>query len=98
MAVQILEIESTTVAAGAQVVLDMHNNVPATVGVYPAVGATALVEYTLSPNDAIQKGTATWFAWTNGTVSTSTVNIFDGKVAAIRVTTTGGAVTVEVQK
>jgi hypothetical protein len=98
MTIQILEIESMTVAAGQQAVLDMHNDVAATVAVYPATGATALVEYTLSPNDAIRAGTANWHAWAEGAVSVFTVDVFDAKVAAIRVTAIGGAASVEVQK
>ncbi|MFG7161924.1 hypothetical protein ACGYU5_15110 [Burkholderia pseudomallei] len=98
MAVQILETESTTVAAGAQVVLDMHNPWNATVSVFPSAGATALVEFSTSPNDAIRNGTAQWDPWAKGSVTANTRDIFDSKVAAIRVTATNGSVYVEVQK
>ena len=82
-----------TVLAGANDVLYMPRlweHKPATVGVSPGSGGTALVEYTLAPYADVEAdpSAVTWRAWPYGEVSTDTDDVLDGPVTALRTTAT----------
>lgn len=89
-----------TVSGGSQTVHVMENLTAATVGVVPAAGASALVEFSLSALCDIENSASNvvWYPWTAGVVTVQTAGIFDGKVAAIRVTAIAASVYVEVCK
>ncbi len=82
-----------TVLAGANDVLYMprlFNRPPATVGVSPGAGGTALVEYTLAPYADVEAdpSAVTWRAWPEGNVSSDTDELLEGPVTALRMTAT----------
>lgn len=60
-------------------------------------GATATVEYTVASPANIQNNSATWTAWPRGTVApTKSIADLTNTVVAMRVTATGGTVTVDI--
>lgn len=65
------------------------------VKVSPAVGATAVVEYTTADASAVANGVAAWAGWPKGTVGTETADLFNDN-GYIRVTAAGGEVAVSV--
>lgn len=62
--------------------------------VTPASGATATVEYTIDSASAVANRVAVWQVWSKGAVSTATTDLL-GEPAFIRVTASGGIVTVD---
>ncbi len=66
------------------------------VGVFPAAGATGLVELSLSPRSEVEAGAGRWLPWPAGNVTTATLDALVGPATAVRLTATGGAVTWEV--
>lgn len=75
---------------------ERDNHKPATVGVSPGVGGTALVEYSLSSVAAVKAGTAIWRSWPYGDVSVDTDELLEGPVTALRMTATTADATWEV--
>lgn len=69
---------------------------PASVAVSPAVGANAVVEFTLSSRDEVEAGTALWRAWSLGTVTQAADDALQAPVTALRCTSTGGSTSFEV--
>lgn len=67
---------------------------PITVAVAPAVGATALIEFTLAPRADVEAdpGAVTWHAWPQGAVTAAATDVLVAPVTALRCTATGGAV------
>lgn len=66
------------------------------VAITPAVGQTARVEYTLSPQTDIDDGTATWLTWPAGDVSSSRDDALLAKAYAIRGVSSSGAAKLEI--
>jgi len=69
---------------------------PISVGVTPAGGATALVEYTLSGEAAVNAGSATWRPWTHAGATTNKDTVLNQPVTALRCTATAAAVNWEI--
>lgn len=65
------------------------------IGVIPEAGASGRVEYTLSPPDMVEAGTATWRAWPHGDVTVSTDDALATPVTAIRLAVVSGTVVLE---
>lgn len=59
---------------------------PISVGVTPGGGGTALVEYTLSGEAAVNAGAATWRPWTHAAAATNKDTVLTGPVTALRCT------------
>ncbi len=84
----------TTVTAGATEVIKAPS-VPATISCIPG-GNTGLVQFTTSPETAIDGDTATWQNWPSGNVTATTNDVLAGPVSAIKLSATGGSVVYEV--
>lgn len=69
---------------------------PISVGVTPAGGGTALVEYTLSGEARVNAGTATWRPWTHTGATANKDTVLTGPVTALRCTATAAAVDWEI--
>lgn len=60
----------------------VHN--PISVGVFPGVGGTARIEYSISNVVAVKDGLAKWHVWPFGDVSVNVTDSLDGQVTALR--------------
>lgn len=54
-------------------------------------GTDAKVQFTLSDYDDIAGGSATWFDWPSGTVTTATTDGIQGAISALRLVSTGAS-------
>ncbi len=84
----------TTVAGAASETIKAPS-VPCTISVIPGAN-TGLVEFTTSPETAIDGATAVWQEWPGGSVSATTNDVLAGPVSAVRFSATGGDVVFEV--
>jgi len=71
--------------------LDWPGRWPLSVAVYTT--SLARIEYTLDDKAAVDGGTATWIAWSEGDVTKDTANTLDGPIAAVRCVTGSGSAT-----
>ena len=55
---------------------------------------TATVQYTISPDDEVEAGTAKWFDWTSGAVGVDTLEALQSQITGIRFKCTSSIVTV----
>jgi len=67
-----------------------------TVGLYPEEGATGRFEFSISPPDAIEDGTAKWNEWGLGDVTEDVSEMIPGLVVALRLVSVSGAIKAEV--
>ena len=87
----------TVTVAASPVYIDMRNHaVPATVTAIPGASGTLAIAFTTTPNALANPGSATWVAWTSGTVSATTTNTLISAVVALRATATTSTGTVEI--
>lgn len=84
-----------TVVVGTPLTI-MISGINATVNAIPGGGGTLLIQYTVSPQSAIDGGTAHWYNWPSGTVSAATQDTLIGAVKALKCTATTANGTVEV--
>ena len=68
---------------------DGVNFMPVQVGLTPTGGASAKVQYSISPAAAVNAGTANWFDWTPGAVTVATAATLSFPVTAVRCAVTG---------
>ena len=59
------------------------------VHVTPNSGASALVQFTLSTNEAIESDSAQWIDWPLGAVTEETLDAAEGAITALRLVSTG---------
>lgn len=68
---------------------------PIGVTAVPGAGGTINIEHSRTPNAATSPGSATWVAWTAGAVAVVTEDQLEYPVAALRLTATVSAASVE---
>jgi hypothetical protein len=77
---------ATTVTAGStsDPIWLWNISPPITVTAIPGGGGTLNVQYTTSPADVVESGSATWLDWAGGAVAVAASDILLGPVTAIR--------------
>lgn len=94
------------VADGQVVVVPLFNSWNVGLTVRPDAGATTRVEFTFSSRADVEADMAKqpadadaclWDDWAHGPVTAKQSDVFDAKIAALRITSTGGASKFEVR-
>lgn len=66
------------------------------IAIHPNESGTGKVQYSLSPYEKLEDGSANWFDWTHNDTTESAVDIINGPVTAVRGVCSAGQVTFEV--
>lgn len=88
-----MPIISESVTATAKVVDTSDFKAPITITAIPGSGNTSKVEFSTTPGAAVAPASATWQAWGSGTVSSTTTDVFIGRLTALRFTRVSGSST-----
>lgn len=82
---------SGSVTSTADVVDVSELHAPVTVTIIPGSGCTGLVEFSTTQNAATNPASANWQNWPDGAVTSTTTDIFLGRLMALRISRTVGS-------
>lgn len=85
-----------TAIPGTPTIVKINTSGPITVAAIPLATGSALIEWTVSSKTSIDAGTANWFPWSPGTVTTKTLGVSSGTVTGIRLTASTVNATAEI--